>query len=107
MVQGRVLSAITVSPSSLFLGVVRSGQKVSKKLVVRGRQPFRITSIRADCECFEFATSEAEPAKPLHLVAIDFVAGEKMGKMTRAIRIETDLEDGTAELPAYAVVTAK
>ena len=107
MVQGRVLPAITVSPSPLFLGTVQFGQKVSKRLVVRGKTPFRITSFTADCDCFEFPASVAGAAKPLHLVPVDFVARGKTGKVVGTIRIETDLEDAAAELSAYAVVSEK
>ena len=107
MVQGRVLSAITVSPASLFLGVVQSGQKVTKQFVVRGRKPFRIIALTTDCDCFEFSSSPDEAPKPLHLVPVTFVAGEKTGKVAKTIRIETDLQAEAAELPVYAVVTPK
>ena len=35
-------------PASLFMGVVEPGQKVQKRLVVRGNKPFRILSIKCD-----------------------------------------------------------
>lgn len=107
MVQGRVLSPIAVSPGSLFLGVVQSGEKVTKRLVVRGKNPFRITSVTADCGCFEFGTSTENTAKPLHLVPITFTAGDKPGKVAKTIRIKTDLDDATVELSANALVTRK
>ena len=107
MVQGRVLSTITLSPGSLFLGVVQSGEKVTKRLVVRGKKPFRITSITADCGCFEFGTSTENTAKPLHLVPITFTAGDKSGKVAKTILIKTDLDDATVELSANALVTQK
>ena len=105
LVEGRVLSEVAVSPSSLFIGVVPRGQKVTKQLVVRGKKPFRITAVQSDCNCFEFGTSADEAAKPLHLVAVTFVAGDETGKVVKTIRIETDLSGATVELPAYAVVT--
>jgi len=78
-VEGRVLSAVTVSPASLFLGVVQPGQEVTKRLVVRSKKPFRITSITADCGCFEFGTPTQDVAKPLHLVPVTFNAGDNAG----------------------------
>lgn len=104
MVQGRVLSAITVSPASLFLGALQTGQKVTKRLVVRGKKPFRITSITADCDCFEFAPPATEVPKLLHLVPITFAPGEASGKVVRTLRIETDLNGAVGEVSAYAVV---
>ena len=106
-VEGRVLSAVTVSPASLFFGVVQPGHKVTKQVVVRSKKPFRITSITADCECFEFGTPDEDVAKPLHLVPVTFAAGEKPGKVAKTIRIKTDLDDATVELSAIALVTQK
>ncbi len=105
-VDGRVLSAITVSPTSLFMGVVEPGQKVTKKLVVRGAKPFRILSIKSDAQCFEFDTSEEGEPKTLHLIPVTFVAGADPGKVTHTIRIETDMgAEAVPSLSAYAVVT--
>jgi len=103
-VEGRVLSGITVNPTSLFMGVVEPGQKVTKQLVVRASRPFRILSITCDAKCFEFDTSAEEVPKPLHLIPVTFMAGEEKGKLIKTIHIQTDLDDSSPELPAYAVV---
>ncbi len=105
-VEGRVLSGITVSPASLFMGVVEPGQKVTKKLVVRGSRPFRIVSIESDADCFEFDTTGEDTPKTLHLIPVTFLAGTDPGKVAHRIRIETDLGDEKApSLSAFAVVT--
>ncbi len=104
LVEGRVLSAVTVSPASLFLGVVHSGQKVTKQLVVRGKQPFRIVSVTCDDESFQFRTPASDEPKRLHLIPVTFVASGDSRKVNKTIRIETDLGDATPELSAYAVV---
>ena len=105
-VEGRVLSAVTVSPASLFMGVVQPGKSVTKKLVVRGKKPFRILAITCDDESFEFQTTPGEGPKALHVIPVTFAARETTGKITRTIRIETDLGEMTPELAAYAVVSA-
>ena len=104
LVEGRVLPEVVVSPASLFLGVLRPGQKVTKRLVVRGKKPFCIISVTADCDCFEFGVPADEAAKPLHLVPVAFTAGDKPGKVVKTIRVKTDLGDAAAQLSAYAVV---
>ncbi|MFZ5830678.1 MAG: DUF1573 domain-containing protein [Planctomycetota bacterium] len=104
-VEGRVLSSITVSPASLFMGVVQPGQKVTKQLVVKGAKPFRILAIRCEDKCFEFDTSSESAPKELHLIPVTFAAGHDPGKIAQTIRIETDLGDGAPELSAFAVVT--
>jgi hypothetical protein len=106
MIHGRVLSPVTVNPDALFLGVVESGQTVKKNLVVRAKEPFRIVAVGADCDCFEFGMVAEAPTRPIHVLPITFTAGEKLGRVARTIRIETDVEEcGVIELPAYAVVT--
>jgi len=105
-VEGRVTSGITVSPSSLFLGVVEPDGEVTRQLVVRGKKPFRILNITCGDDSFRFETAGANIARPLHLIPVTFKPnGTSQGKITCTIRIETDL--GTTampELPAYAVV---
>jgi len=88
-VQGRIVSDLTISPASLFLGAVEPGQKVTKQLVIQGRKPFKIVSITADAEGFEF--KPADMAKPVQLVPVTYTAGNLAGKQTFTIKIETDL----------------
>jgi hypothetical protein len=106
-VQGRVLAPIWVSPSSLFLGVVPSGEKVSKNLVVRSRKPFSIVSVAADCDCLEFPGLDDPAAKALHLLSVTFTASGEAGKMAQTIRIETDVDGAVAKVPVYAAVPAR
>ena len=103
-VEGRVCPAVTVSPASLFMGVVEPGKEVTRKLVVRAKKPFRILAITCDGELFEFDDCTGD-AKPLHVVPVTFRAGENSGRVAETIRIETDLDATTPELGAYAVVS--
>jgi hypothetical protein len=86
--------------------MVEPGQQVTKRLVVRGKKPFRILSISCGDESFEFETPGPNISRPLHLVPVTFTASEEnQGKIARTIRIETDLGTMTMpQLPAYAVV---
>lgn len=104
-VEGLIQPTITVSPSSLFMGVVPPGEKVTKQLVVKAKKPFRILSITCDDKSFQFDTSDEKTAKPLHLIPVTFVAGKEAGKVLKTIRIETDLGDALPELSAHAVVS--
>ena len=54
-VEGRVVSNLTVSPSSLFMGIVQPGQEVTKSLVVKGARPFKVLSITCEDKSFKFA----------------------------------------------------
>ncbi len=106
-VEGHIRAGITVSPPSLFLGVVEPGQKITKKVVVRAAKPFRIVSIHSDAQCFEFAPPADNTPKTVHVVPVTFIAGQEPGKVTHTIRIETDLgAETTPSVSAYAVVAA-
>ena len=105
LVEGRVQPGVTVSPASLFLGVIEPGQKVTKQLVVKGKKPFRILAITCDDKSFTFGSVADKTPKTLHLVPVSFEAGKTAGKVNRTIKIETDLGETTPELAAYAVVT--
>ena len=59
-VEGRVVSNLTVSPSSLFMGVVQPGQEVTKSLVVKGTRPFKVLSIACEDKAFKFAATGDE-----------------------------------------------
>ncbi len=101
-IQGRVLSPVTVSPTSLFLGVVQPGQSVTKRLVVRAAEPFRILEIDCGNAAFEFEVSDE--AKPLHMIPVTFAAGASAGPIVETIRIATDLSGG---VEARCTATAK
>ncbi|HEY4311473.1 MAG TPA: DUF1573 domain-containing protein [Pirellulales bacterium] len=104
-VEGRVVADLTVSPASVLMGVLEPGQKATKQLVIKAKKPFRITGIYCDDESFEIKAPNV--AKPLHVVPITFLAGDKTGKIAQKIRVTTDLgEDVVAEFSAYAQVVS-
>jgi len=105
LVEGQVLPDLIVSPNSLFLGVVRPGERVTKQVVVRSKRPFRITSISGDCECLRFNISD-DAAKRLHLIPVTFIACDKPGKVAPVIHLHTDLDGATADISAYAAVSS-
>jgi hypothetical protein len=54
MVTGQVVSPLTLSPSSMFMGVVQPGEVVTRRLVVRAAMPFRVTGIECPDTSFTF-----------------------------------------------------
>jgi hypothetical protein len=105
IVEGRIVSPLSVSPNVLMLGTLAPGQKVIKRIIVKGAKPFRILEVRCDDEAFQFDV----PKEPnvLHLVPVTFVAGNEPGKVSRKIEIVTDLgESSTAEITAIGHVSA-
>jgi len=102
MVEGVVVSDLTVSPSSLMLGILQPLQSVTKQIVVRGKKPFRIVKVECDDPAFSFKTSDE--AKTMHLIPVTYQADSNPGKISRKIRIETDLSGKQAELTVYGQV---
>lgn len=102
-VAGRIIPQISVAPESVLLGDVTLGGQVSKKVIVRGKKPFRILSVECDEDSFQFKVDDRE--KALHVVEIVFVAKKDVGNVKQTIHIATDLGDAVrTTLTAYANV---
>lgn len=94
LVQGEVVPSLSVSPGAMFLGALSPGEQVTRKLVVRGKSPFRIMSIESKHGTFAFQPSE-EP-RALHLVPFTYTAGTTAGTESYPIMIQTDLNGGSS-----------
>ncbi len=104
MVEGLILSDLTVSPAALLLGNVQPGQKITKQIVVKGLKPFKIIDIHSDNPALTFQPST--DTKQVHLVPVTFEAGREAGKIAGKIEIITDLGDHkTAELNVIGQIT--
>ncbi len=106
-VEGVVVSAsaVTVRPSPLLMGVVGTGQSVTRQLVVQGKKPFRIEGV--ECSDQRLTCPVPEEEKTLHLLRITLKAGEEAGKLSAKIRIRTSLGSGKPlEVPVSASIIA-
>ena len=103
-VEGRVIPEISVSPEPLMFGEVVHGEKVPKKILIRGKKPFKIVAMSCDDQCFEFKTDDKSSER--HIVEVVFAAKCDPGKVKETIHIATDLGSTyRATLTAYATVT--
>lgn len=91
-VEGRVVPEISVTPEMLVLGELKQGDEITKRVVVRGKQPFKIVDIQCDDNNFAFKMDET--AKLVHLVNITYRASDKLGKLNQPITILTDRGEG-------------
>ena len=102
-VSGRIVPQISVAPESVLLGDVAFGGKVSKKVIVRGKQPFRIVAVESDDDSFQFNTDDRASLR--HVLEIVFDAKKEVGAVKQTIHIATDLGAGLGTtLTAYANV---
>jgi hypothetical protein len=104
-VSGHVRPEFSVTPSQLVLGEIAPGAEVTRKIVVRGKEPFRILDVDCGEDCFDFKPDNNE-AKKVHFVQVTFRAGEQPGKLQTPIRIITDRDNRGATLTASAEVVA-
>jgi hypothetical protein len=102
-VAGRVVPEISVAPAPLVFGEVSRGEQISKRVIVRGKKPFRIVSVDSDEKSFQFKTDDQ--ASDRHIIEIVFAANRDAGHVKQTIRIATDLgESYHATLTAHATV---
>ncbi len=104
-VSGRVRPEFSVTPAQLVLGEMAPGSHVTRKIVVRGKEPFKIVNVTCGEDCFGFKTDTAESRK-VHFVDVTFTAGEQPGKLQTPIKIVTDRESRGATCVASATVVA-
>lgn len=105
-VTGKVTPQIAVRPEQITLGSIKKGQEVSKRFLVSGKSPFKITSIQCDDEqCFSFKTDDQ--SSDHHIVDVKFVANKNAGDIKEPIRIATDLGNKfQTSVMAYATIEA-
>jgi hypothetical protein len=103
-VAGHVVPEISVTPETLVLGNVKAGEPVTKKVVVRGKKPFKILDVNCGDNCFTFDTDE--DSKELHLVEITYRPGDQPGPVRVPVTITTDRPNRKAALTVSAEVMA-
>ena len=90
-IEGAVQPRIALSPDWLFMGAVEPGQKVTKRLVLCGKEPFRVTEATCDRPGFTIATQDGASDKRIHWVAVTFEAGKAEGKTSGTIHVDTTI----------------
>lgn len=104
-VAAEVRPEITIAPDTLVLGDVPQGETVTKRLLLRGKRPFRITGATSKDTRFEAEYSDKPGTK--QIVTLRFNSSGKPGRLLAPITFRTDLgETFTAQCDAYATVTA-
>jgi hypothetical protein len=108
IVNGRVRPEFSVTPERLVLGELEAGKQLTKKIVVRGVEPFKIVNVTCgEQDCFDFKTDDE--SRTVHFVEVTFRAGEAPGKLQTPIRILTDRGEnrGATCIALATVVPAK
>lgn len=102
-VEGNLVAAMTVSPSSLQMGVVKADNRVTKQLIVKGKSDFHV--LRVECDDPAFKCQVSPQAKKLHLIPVTFTASSTPGKVVAKLRVITDATGvSLPEVTAHAIV---
>ncbi len=101
-VSASVQAAVTVSPSPLLLGPVKPGQVVTKTLLVRSSQPFKLKTVTSGLPDLT-TTFDPEPSKAVHTVTVSLKVPSQPGPFNATIEIATDL---ASEPPVKVTVIA-
>lgn len=102
---GQVVPEISVTPETLVLGSVKAGEPITKKVVVRGKKPFKILDVNCGDNCFSFNTDQE--SKVMHLVEITYRPGDQPGPVKVPVTITTDRPNRNAALTVSAEVIAE
>ena len=98
-----ITSALQFSSPVLAFGSIKLGEKAEKRIIVRGPQPFRITSIGGTDEAVT-ADAGGDTPKPVHVIVVG-IKSANPGGFAHTLKIVTDLpDDHTADLPITANV---
>ncbi len=88
-VSGKVAAPVTLSPSSLLLGITSPETEITKRLILRADEPFTIESISCDYPGVRFNPS-SEPKK-IHIVPVTFNSGLSSQKIQATITAKVNL----------------
>jgi hypothetical protein len=92
VVEATVLAALSVAPSNLNLGTVRVGEPLTRRVVVRGNRPFRVTGVEGAAEIALGGEASAS-ASVVQTVTLK-CQFTQAGEFRRTVKIQTDLPEG-------------
>ena len=98
LVDGSVQSPLTVAPAVLSLGAVKTGEALTRRVVVRGNKPFLVLGIDG-APGVTLGSEPSATANAVQTVTLQ-VNPEKAGAFKHEVKIKTDLQ----ETPVVVVV---
>ena len=100
---GKVVATLQVSPPVLDLANVKPGETVTKKVILKAEQPFRVKDVT--CENAAFTVQADGESRTTHFVEVSYKGTANAGKQQAELHFLTDLADQpTAVLPAIVNV---
>ena len=93
--EGVVSAPVTVRPSPLSFGIVQPGREVTRNIVIQGQDNFQVLELKGPDARFHLGSPDKlKTPSRLHLLQVQFTAGDQPGKLDGVIQIRTDIGDG-------------
>lgn len=87
-VQGSIVPPL-VMPKSVELGTIATGQSVTKRIIIKGQEPFAITKVECQDQRFTFMPPEGE--RTAHIIPVRFDSDQKVGVYAEKVVVHTSL----------------
>lgn len=81
-------AALTASPNSLDLGSVKVGEKVTKKILLRGNEPFTVKAIGGVTDAVQVECTK--DSRKVHVLSVEFEA-KRAGAIDQKLMVHTDM----------------
>jgi hypothetical protein len=92
LIEANVQSPVTVAPSALSLGAVKTDVALTRRVVVRGHKPFRVTGVEGTGSGIELGVALATTEAEVQFVTLKCQL-DKPGAFKRELKIKTNLQD--------------
>lgn len=103
-VRASVIPPLTIAPQSIELGSLKIGATSASRLVVKAKEAFEISKVECADNRFSFKIPQGK--KPVHIVPVDFNAGDMLGAFKRTITVTSSLQkDATVEVTVTGNIT--
>lgn len=92
LVEATLQRPLTVTPGSVTLGTVKAGVASTRRVIVRGSRPFRVTAVEGLDD--EVTAELPKAAATNHVISLNILPA-KPGELRKELRIKTDLGTDT------------
>ncbi len=103
LVEANVEATLTVQPSPLRLGAAKAGEALVRRVVVRGKRPFRVTGVDGLGDGVELGAALSAAPQLTHIITFK-CQPSRAGEFRRQVQIRTDLQGAPVALALEGTV---
>jgi len=105
LVRGTVEADITVTPAVIALGTMKSGERKTTNVVIRGRKPFTIQTIESSSTRKAFTVRLSKSPRKVHVLPLVFTAPAAPGPFTEVFTVTIAGRPQPVTFKAYGTIT--